>query len=113
MRTHALRTLVALALLFSLGLFLHTASGCGVAKDTKLQMKIREELSKHRDVQVDKLTINVHEGVVTITGELYTREEIDKVVEIVSRIEGVIQVKNHMKLPDDWHTRNPTFLDPF
>lgn len=113
MRQLAKRVLPLMILLFVLGLMLPLSSGCGVAKDTQLQMKIREELRKHRDVQVDKLTINVKEGVVTISGELYTREEIDKVVEIVSGIEGVVQVKNQMNLPDDWNTRNPTFLDPF
>jgi osmotically-inducible protein OsmY len=88
-------------------------SGCGVMKDTRLQKQIREELSKHRDVQVDKLTINVQDGVVTISGELYTREEIDKVVEIVSAIPGVVQVKNQMNLPDEFGSRNPVLLYPF
>jgi len=86
------------------------STGCGVAKDTQLQMKIKEELDKHRDIQADKLTINVKEGVVTISGELYTREEIDMVVEIVTAIEGVVEVKDQMNLPDNFNTNNPTFL---
>jgi len=88
-------------------------TGCGVAKDTQLQVKIKDVLSSDRNVQVEKLTINVKEGVVTISGELYTREEIDRVVEIVSAIEGVIRVKDQMSLPDNYNSSNPTFLDPF
>jgi len=85
-------------------------SGCDVMKDKQLQAKIREELSKDREVQVSKLTINARDGVVTISGELYTMEEIDRVVEIVSAIEGVVTVRNHMSLPDDFQSHNPTFL---
>ena len=85
-------------------------SGCDVMKNTSLQNTIKEELRQHRDVQYEKLTINVLDGVVTISGELYTREEIDKVVEIVEGIEGVVQVKNLMTLPDDFQSSNPTFL---
>lgn len=85
-------------------------TGCDVMKDKQLQAKIREELGKHRDVQVSKLTINAQDGVVTISGELYTMEEIDRVVEIVSGMEEVERVKNLMTLPDDFQSHNPTFL---
>jgi len=95
------------------GVMLLTVPGCGVAKDTKIQVAIRQELEKHRDVQSDKLVINVKNGVATISGELYTREEIDKVVEIAKGIEGVVEVVNKMSLPDDYNSVNPTFLDPF
>jgi osmotically-inducible protein OsmY len=87
--------------------------GCGVAKDTQLQLKIKEALKADRNVQADKLTVNVAKGVVTISGELYTPEEIDRVVQIVQGIEGVVEVKNQMSLPDNWNAVNPTFLDPF
>jgi hypothetical protein len=87
-----------------------SSTGCGVAKDTQLQMKIKEELGKHRDIQADKLTVNVKDGVVTISGELYTQEEIDNVVAIVSAMEGVVEVKDQMNLPDNFNSNNPTFL---
>ncbi len=88
-------------------------TGCGVARDTQLQTTIKEELRKDPNVQVDKLIVNVRDGVVSISGELYTREEIDRVVEIVTAVEGVITVRNHMTLPDNYNSSNPTFLDPF
>lgn len=87
-----------------------TISGCDVMKNTSLQNTIKEELRQHPDIQYEKLTINVLDGVVTISGELYTREEINKVVEIVEGIEGVVQVKNIMTLPDGFQSSNPTFL---
>jgi len=91
----------------------YISTSCATAKDASLQMKIREELRKDRNIQADKLTINVHKGVVTISGELYTQEEIDRVIAIVSAIDGVVEVKNLMTLPDNYNAVNPTFLDPF
>ena len=87
--------------------------GCGVAKDTQLQLKIKEALKADRNVQADKLIVNVAKGVVTISGELYTQEEIDRVVQIVQAIEGVVEVRDQMSLPDNYNAVNPTFLDPF
>jgi hypothetical protein len=104
------RTVALLLLLVFICGAVPAMSGCDVMKDKRLQAKIREELGKHRDVQVSKLTINARDGIVTISGELYTMEEIDQVVEIVSGIEGVEQVHNLMTLPDDFQTHNPTFL---
>ena len=83
---------------------------CGVAKSVSLQNRIKEELRQHRDIQADKLTIIVNQGVVSISGELYTQEEIDKVIEIVQGIEGVVEVKNLMMLPDTFGSSNPTML---
>ena len=90
-----------------------SASGCGVAKDSQLQSRIKEALSADKNVQADKLTVNVQDGVVTISGELYTQEEIDRVMAIVQAVEGVVRVKNQMNLPDNYNSNNPTFLDPF
>lgn len=113
MYTRYVRTIfLVLLILFAAGIVL-SAAGCGVAKDTKLQVSIKEELKKHKDVQAGKLTVNVQRGVVSISGELYTREEIDRVVQIVSAMQGVVSVKNLMSLPDEYNSRNPTFLDPF
>jgi len=90
-----------------------SVSGCGVAKDSQLQSRIKEALSADKNVQADKLTVNVQDGVVTISGELYTQEEIDRVMAIVQAVEGVVRVKNQMNLPDNYNSNNPTFLDPF
>jgi len=104
-------TLARFILLFALAAIL--TSGCGVAKDTQLQVKIKDTLAADRLVQAEKLIVNVSDGVVTISGELYTREEIDRVIEIVSAIEGVVRVRDQMNLPDNYNSSNPTFLDPF
>ena len=96
-------------LLFSAGLILSSTS-CGVMKDSQLQTKIKNELSKHRDIAFDNLTVNVKDGDVTISGELGTQEEIDKVVEIVSAMEDVVELRDQMNLPDNFNSDNPTFL---
>ena len=83
---------------------------CNVARSVTLQNTIKEELRQHRDIQADKLTIIVNSGVVSISGELYTQDEIDKVIEIVTGIEGVVEVKNLMTLPDTFGSSNPTML---
>lgn len=88
-------------------------SGCGVAKDTQLQMKIKEALHSDKTVPYDKLTVNVAAGVVTISGKVNSKDVIDHVVQLVQAIPGVVQVKNQMTLPDNYNSVNPTFLDPF
>jgi hypothetical protein len=87
--------------------------GCGVAKDTELQVKIKDTLKADKNVQSEKLIVNVDKGVVTISGKLNSQEQIDHVVEVVKAIPGVIEVKNQMSLPDNYNSNNPTFLDPF
>ena len=110
--TNTRSVLTMILLVFLIGLA-PGSMGCGVFKDKMLQSKIREELGNNRNIPADKLTINAQRGIVTISGELYTREEIDLVVEIVSGIDGVVEVRNQMNLPDDFNSRNPTFLYPF
>jgi osmotically-inducible protein OsmY len=51
--------------------------------------------------------------VVTVSGKLNSRDEIDRVVQIVKGVPGVVEVKNQMTLPDNYNSVNPTFLDPF
>ena len=104
------RILLAVVLLLAFGMAVLPSTSCGVAKNSRLQAKIKEELRKDQNVQADKLTVNVRDGVVTISGELYTPEEIDRVVEIVTAVEGVVEVRNQMTLPDNFQSTNPTFL---
>ena len=111
-RNHT-RTLSFTLILILLAVTAISASGCGVAKDSQLQSKIKEALRADKNVQADKLTVNVRDGVVTISGELYTPEEIERVMAIVETVEGVVRVKNQMSLPDNYNSSNPTFLDPF
>ena len=103
-----LSILVFISILLVLSLPL---TSCNVYRSFNLQSKIKEELRQHRDIQADKLTINVSKGVVTISGELYTQQEIDMVIEIVTGIEGVVEVKNQMTLPDTFGSTNPIMQD--
>jgi osmotically-inducible protein OsmY len=98
-------------LVLLLSALLNSLTSCSVMKSVDLQNTIKEELRQHRDIQADKLTIIVNKGVVTISGELYTQEEIDMVVEIVTGIEGVVEVKNQMNLPDPFGSTNPIMQD--
>jgi hypothetical protein len=110
MHTRSVLTFIFLA--FVLSTFCLTA-GCGVAKDTQLQVKIKDTLKADKNVQSERLIVNVDKGVVTISGKLNTQQEIDHVVDVVKAIPGVIDVKNQMSLPDNYNSNNPTFLDPF
>ena len=109
---HSRSFLSFIFLTFVLSAFFLTM-GCEVAKETQLQVKIKDTLKADRNVQYDKLIVNVAKGVVTISGKLNTQEEIDHVVEVVKAIPGVVEVKNQMSLPDNYNSNNPTFLDPF
>jgi hypothetical protein len=106
-----IRVLSMAILVLILSAFFMPLTSCSVMKSVTLQNTIKEQLRQHRDIQVDKLTIIVNKGVVTISGELSTQEEIDMVVEIVTGIAGVVEVKNQMTLPDTFGSTNPLMQD--
>jgi hypothetical protein len=105
------RTLLFALTILLIAVVLLPVVGCGVAKDTQLQVKIKDTLKADKNIPADKLIVNVMKGVVTISGQVNTQNEIDKVVEIVKAIPGVVEVKNQMSLPDNWHSTNPSFQD--
>ncbi len=105
-----LKVLTAITLLLMASGLVMSALSCGVMEDSNLQTSIKEELRKHNDIGHDNLTVNVRDGIVTISGELGTQEEIDKVMLIVSAMEGVVEVKDQMNIPDNFNATNPTML---
>lgn len=84
---------------------------CGVAKDTQIQVKVKEALEKNKNIAANKLIVNVKDGVVTISGELNTKEEIDLAVQTAKAVPGVVDVINQMSLPDNFGGTNPIMND--
>ncbi len=87
------------------------AAGCGVAKDTQIQIRVKNALREDMHIAHDNLIVNVKDGVVTISGELGSQADIERITEVVSVIEGVLELQNNVVLPDDWHSTNPSFND--
>jgi osmotically-inducible protein OsmY len=85
--------------------------GCGVAKDTSIQVAVKKALDDNKNISADKLIVNVKDGVVTISGELGTQKEIDLAVQVAMVVEGVVEVKNQMSLPDNYGSTDPIMND--
>ena len=45
------------------------------------------------------ITVNVQEGVVTLSGRVYSSSQLAKVIQDVHSVAGVVRVKNHLSLP--------------
>jgi hypothetical protein len=70
--------------------------------DPALKAKVESELfQQEADVDKSRLSIGVADGVVTLRGELDSRERIESVAEAVSLIDGVRRVENLLHLPGE------------
>ena len=64
--------------------------------DTWIGRKIKLTLLFHRNVNAGKTTVEVKEGIVTLTGEASSTAQKDLTTEYAKDIEGVKEVKNEM-----------------
>ncbi len=87
------------------------AGQVAIAQDTPLETPISAESNSGRDAQIarrlsniysnltalDGLEVEVDEGIVTLRGEIYTREAELQALELASRTEGVVSVQNDLE----------------
>ncbi len=64
--------------------------------DTWIGMKVKSALLFHRNVSASKTTVNVKDGVVTLTGEASSMAQKELVTEYAKDIDNVKEVKNQM-----------------
>ena len=67
--------------------------------DTRLFTLITEQLRSDDQIETDDIEVSVHRGEVTLTGSTHGRWSSARAEDIVSRIEGVRQVRNKIR-PD-------------
>jgi small-conductance mechanosensitive channel len=87
------------------------AGSLAIAQDAPLETPISAESNSTRDAQIARrlsniysnltelkgLEVEVDEGIVTLSGEIYTREAEVRALELASRTEGVVSVQNELQ----------------
>jgi osmotically-inducible protein OsmY len=68
--------------------------------DAAIKARIETALNSQPDIDLHYLTIDVNEGVVTLSGLLQNRREEDLVTHIAHRTKGVDQVLVNIALPE-------------
>lgn len=66
--------------------------------DQVILVGLKTKYIKDKLIDADKISIKIFKGVVTLTGEFDTQEEIRKAIEIAEIHKGVLEVKSHLVL---------------
>jgi CBS domain-containing protein len=72
--------------------------------DASIRAEIVDEvLDNASGPDAESVRVDVRDGVVTITGEVATRDEADRLVRVTERVEGAVAVVNHLTSRVDEH----------
>ena len=69
-----------------------------ITEDATITGKIKAELAKDRTVSALGINVDTNKGVVTLSGNAKSKEEVDKAVAIAKNTGGVSSVKNDIKV---------------
>lgn len=67
-------------------------------QDAALVTVVSMRVQYHRDLLLEKVEIDAHKGVVTLSGKISNQTAIDTAVKLASRTSGVKQVVNQMTI---------------
>lgn len=77
------------------------------ARDEQLRELVCERLRRDGAVDVDRLDVIVHDGEVTLSGDVDDADQRDQVVDAASRLRGVVDVDDRLRIapraPDSGH----------
>lgn len=73
--------------------------GAAVLKDSVLTTKAKAELMRNEETKESTIHVSTHRGVVTLTGQVDSKEKAEQVQEIVARIDGVKNIRNELIYP--------------
>lgn len=77
-------------------------AGCSIMKSTQIEQAVAKALAVDQRTSSYSFEVSCDaNGEVTITGEVYTPEDIDAVAEIASAVKGVNSVVNRCHVPDN------------
>lgn len=76
-----------------------TTPSAGPTDDATLRQRIHSDVFGRADVPKDRVTLDVADGVATLRGELDSPQEIDRLVERVRAVPGVLDVAVLIHLP--------------
>lgn len=73
--------------------------GAAVMKDSVLTTKAKAELLRNEQTKDSTIHVSTHRGVVTLTGEVDSKEKAERAQEVVAQIDGVKNVRNELIYP--------------
>ncbi len=68
----------------------------GAPNDTAITQAVKEKLLKQPETSAEKIDVDTHQGVVTLSGKVKTPEEKDQVIQIARSTEGVQRVEDRL-----------------
>ena len=77
------------------------ATGCDIMASTRVEQDVLAALAADPRTSQSTFEVSNDEGTVTITGEVYSLEEMDAVTEIAMTVEGVTKVLNRVSMPEE------------
>lgn len=76
-----------------------TQEGTGeYVDDTVITAKVKAEIFKDPSLKSSEINVETFKGVVQLSGFLNSQEDINRVVRVARGVEGVVSVKNDMRL---------------
>lgn len=66
--------------------------------DRALQKKVRAAIAKSNGISVANIMVRARSGAVTLEGTVPEQTQSDKAAEVAQRVEGVMSVKNALKI---------------
>ena len=76
-----------------------TQEGTGeYVDDTVITAKVKAEIFKDPSLKSSEINVETFKGVVQLSGFLNSQEDINRVVRVARGVEGVVSVKNDMRI---------------
>jgi hyperosmotically inducible protein len=66
--------------------------------DTSITQAVKEKLLLHPETSAEKIDVDTHQGVVTLSGEVRSPQEKEQVVQIARNTEGVQRVEDRLSV---------------
>ena len=66
--------------------------------DTSITQAVKEKLLKQPETSAERIDVNTHEGVVTLSGSVKSPEEKEQVIQIARNTEGVQRVEDRLSV---------------
>jgi BON domain-containing protein len=73
--------------------------GGAVMKDSVLTTKAKAELLRNEETKDSTIHVSSHRGVVTLSGQVESKEKAEQAQEVVARIDGVKNIRNELIYP--------------
>jgi len=74
------------------------APGAEAKADTAITQAVKEKLLTQPETATEKIEVDTHQGVVTLSGKVKTPQEKEQVIQIARATEGVQKVEDRLEV---------------